>query len=105
MTTIEKIEYATRNIIVLSIAYYELNYNLVEDKVYDKRLKWLCDYVNKNRDVADSCYYVNVLKDIDPSTGFDLVYKLADEHREYLTQIANYCIQLHKQDNIRQKGR
>lgn len=99
-TPIEKIEFATRSVIILSIAYYDFDYNLVEDSKYDSRLKWVCDYSAKYPEVAKSCYYANVLKDIDPSTGFDLKYKLTDEHRDYLEKITIMAIKQHKQENL-----
>jgi len=94
LSIIDKIDWATRDIIILSVVYYELNDTIVSDIVYDKRLKYLCNLVNNNRDIIDKCYYYNVLKDIDPSTGFDLSDKLDIKHREYLTHLASHCIKL-----------
>lgn len=101
----DQMDWIARDILILSVAYYELNYNLVTDELYDKRLKFLCNFVEKYPTYAEASYYSSVLKDIDPSTGFDLVYKLTPEHREYLTKIASHCIHLHKMDNMKQKGR
>ena len=98
LSTIDKIDWATRNIIVLSIIYYDLNETIVSDVVYDKRLKYLCNLVNNNRDIIDKCYYYNVIKDIDPSTGFDLADKLTLEHRKYLTHIGEHLIKLKKME-------
>lgn len=97
MNIIEQLDYATRNIIVLSICYYDLNETVVSDKVYDSRLKYLCKLANDNKDVLTQCYYYDILKDIHPSTGFDLKYKLIDEHRKYLETIASQVIKGYKE--------
>lgn len=104
LTLTEQLEYATRQIIVHSIIYYELNYNCIDDKKYDAKLKWVYNFVMKHPDIAKNCYYANALKDIDPNTGFDLKDKLDAEHREYLYKIAMNVIKLHKEENGK-KGR
>lgn len=96
MTKQEQMDWATRDILILSIAYYELNYNLVSDKSYDARLKWLCNFASKYPEIAEKSYYAKVLKDIDPSTGFDLYYKLDTEHQVYLKNITSHIIKLNK---------
>jgi len=93
---LEKIDYTTRNILVLSYIYYNMNYNVVSDIVYDKRLKYLCKIVNENQEIINQSSYYDVIKDIDPSTGFDLFYKLSDKDQEYLKQIALNVVKQHQ---------
>lgn len=102
-STIEKIDYTARNVIVLSYIYYNLNYNVVEDKVYDDRLKYLCKLVDANRDIISQSPYYDAIKDIDPSTGFDLYYKLNDKEKEKIERIADLVVKMHKLDNVKYK--
>jgi hypothetical protein len=91
----DQIDYACRQIIVHSIIYYDMNTNIITDKQYDAKMKYLGKLIKENQDILSQCYYYNCLKDFDPSTGFDLKYKLTDEHRKYLEHIAQNVINLY----------
>lgn len=87
-----KIEYIQRRILVYSIAYYELNNNIVSDKYYDELSKQLVVLQNKNKSVVKETQYGYVFQDFDGSTGFDLYHKLNDSDKEHLMRITQMVL-------------
>lgn len=100
LNTIEQIDYICRQIIVHSIIYYDFNYNVISDKEYDNKMKILDKLIKENKDKIKECYYYKCLKDFDPSTGFDLKYKLDNKHIKYLENIAKNVIKNYNSDHI-----
>lgn len=90
LTRIEKLELLQRWIIVQSILYYELDYSLVTDKVFDANCKQLVELMAKSKKSLPDTYYYYCMHDFDGSTGFDLYHKLRKKDRKYLRQIAKY---------------
>ena len=92
LETFEKISLLQRWIIVHSIIYYELNRNVVSDKMFDENCLQLVDMkVNYPMSYKKSEYYY-CMKDFDGTTGFDLFGRLIFKDREYLTNIAQYVV-------------
>lgn len=91
-----KIEYLQRRIIVYSIAYYELNNNIVSDKYYDEISKQLVVLQNENKSVVKETMYGYVFHDFDGSTGFDLYDKLNKKDKEYLMEITQMVLRSKK---------
>lgn len=91
-----KIEYLQRRIIVYSIAYYELNNNIVSDKYYDEISKQLVVLQNENKEVVKETMYGYVFHDFDGSTGFDLYDKLNKKDKEYLMEITQMVLRSKK---------
>jgi len=91
-----KIEYLQRRIIVYSIAYYELNNNIVSDKYYDEVSKQLVVLQKENKSVVKETMYGYVFHDFDGSTGFDLYDKLNKKDKEYLMEITQMVLRSKK---------
>ena len=90
-----KIEYIQRRILVYSIAYYELNNNIVSDKYYDELSKQLIVLQNEiSESELKETMYGYVFYDFDGSTGFDLYHRLNSKDKEYLMQITQSVLRL-----------
>lgn len=87
-----KIEYIQRRIIVYSIAYYELNNNIVSDKYYDEVSKQLVVLQKENKSVVKETMYGYVFHDFDGSTGFDLYHRLNEKDKKYLMEITQMVL-------------
>lgn len=87
-----KIEYIQRRILVYSIAYYELNTNIVTDKFYDEISKQLVVLQNKYKGKIKETMYGYVFHDFDGSTGFDLYHRLNKKDKKYLMSITNMVL-------------
>lgn len=92
MNILDKLDYLCRKIIIHSIIYYDYNENIISDSDYDKLCKQLYKLIQENQNDIQNCYYFNILKDYSPATGFDLKYKLEDEHKEYLEHLASIIL-------------
>ena len=86
-TLLEQINYLQRQIIICSIVYYELDDNLVSDYLYDSWCKQLVELHSKCEEVEQSKLWY-VYYDFDGSTGFDLFYRLTEEHQEEFKKLA-----------------
>ena len=90
-TNKEKIELLQRWIIVHSILYYEMDFNLVEDSVFDNNCRILLKAMNKYPKSFNESYYYKTFKTFDGNTGFDLPDRLKrfdEQHYQYLLKIA-----------------
>jgi len=96
----DQISYASRQIIVHSIIYYEMDKNLISDKKYDKKAYYLADLIKKYPEQAKESEYADIIYDFDGSTGFDLRGRLSKEQNEYLTKIAEYVVRLYESENV-----
>lgn len=81
-----QINFLQRKIILNSIIYYELDYNLISDREYDEMCKQLVKLHTEYGDISDT-EYGYVYYDFDGSTGFDLYYRLNDADKERLLGI------------------
>ena len=100
----EKIDRAARFIIVHSIIYYEMDYNVISDKEFDKTCRWLADKVERFPKGIKSCNYYEAIKDFDGTTGFDLIYRCDEDHQEYLRRIATMVVNNYQIDKNKAKG-
>lgn len=89
-----KIEYLQRRILIYSIAYYELNDNIVSDKYYDEISKQLIVLQNENKSVVKETMYGYVFYDFDGSTGFDLYHRLNAKDKEYLMHLTKVVLNM-----------
>lgn len=96
-----KIEYLQRRILVYSIAYYELNNNIVSDKYYDEISKQLIVLQKENKDIVKESAYGYVFYDFDGSTGFDLYHRLNKSDKEYLMHITQIVLAQRSNKNVR----
>lgn len=96
---IVKASHLQRRILVHSILYYQMNENVISDKVFDDISKQL---VNLRTQMCEKDYqkttYNYCFKDFDGSTGFDLYDKLNKQDQEYLTLIAHNVLRCYKKD-------
>ncbi|MCQ2485242.1 MAG: hypothetical protein MJ168_07915 [Clostridia bacterium] len=90
-----QISFLQRRIIVYSIAYYDLNENIVSDRDYDNQCKLLVKLMQK-ADVKQlkKTDYNYCMFDFDGTTGFDLRDRLTKKDREKLTKSAQFIITL-----------
>jgi len=90
LTRGDKLELLQRWIIVQSILYYEMDFNLVLDQTFDDNCNQLVTLMNTSAKTLPKTQYYYCMKDFDGSTGFDLYGKLNSKDREYLEQIAGH---------------
>ena len=83
-----QIEMLQRWIIIHSIIYYELDENVVSDKMFDNNAKQLVDMQAKFPEVAEKSRYWYAFEDFDGSTGFNLFDALTGQDQEWLMPIA-----------------
>ena len=81
-----KIEFLQRKVILNSIAYYEHNTNFISDHEFDELSRQLVQLCTEYGDISDT-QYGYVMYDFDGSTGFDLVYRLNEHDRRYLSNM------------------
>lgn len=86
---LDKIDFLQREIIILSIAYYELDYNIVPDEKYDEVSRDLVKLIKECPEREQSQYWY-VFYDFDGTTGFDLRGRLTEKDNEYLTHLAYF---------------
>lgn len=86
------IEFLQRRIIINSIAYYELDMPLWEDKHFDKEAKQLERLMVKYEDDAKETMYWYCMYDFTAATGFDLYGRLNEHDKEYLMKIASRLV-------------
>lgn len=83
------ISFIQRQILVYSYAYYEMDYNFIEDREYDILSKEL---VRRQNNVPHSVFrktdYYYCMYDYDGSTGFDLYGRLFKEDKIKIANIA-----------------
>ena len=89
----EHIDFLQRYIIVQSYIYYELDTNIVSDKVYDAKAKELVQYKNKHPDLwKSSMYYKQFGDDYNGATGFTLYHDLDEPQKEIIRScVPNRC--------------
>lgn len=73
---IDKIELLQKWILVHSYLYYQLDYSVVEDYIYDNNCKQLMALKRKYPKSWKKAKYSYAFKEFDGSTGMDLFYKL-----------------------------
>lgn len=86
-----KIESLQRWIIVHSMLYYKMDFNLVPDSMFDKNCEILVKAMDKYPKSFRKSFYYKTFIDFDGNTGFDLPDKLKKqdrEHYQYLKHIA-----------------
>lgn len=85
---IERIDWLCRFVLIHSILYYDYNTNIISDKVYDEYCITLAKLIKENPLDFSKCFYYNVFKNFDGTTGFDLKSKLTKDHLEFLQNVA-----------------
>lgn len=79
-----KIQQRRYQILVHSLLYYELDFNIVSDSKWSEWAMELVDLQKANPDISNSVIFANAFKNFDGSTGFDLPYR-----DEQIIQIAH----------------
>nr|WP_296955073.1 hypothetical protein [uncultured Mediterraneibacter sp.] len=90
LTTQEYIDFLQRFIIVHSHIYYNLNRNVISDRVYDSRAKELTMYKEDYPELwKSSMYHKQFGDDYNGCTGFDLYDGLDDDEKKKIHRIAS----------------
>jgi len=93
MTEKEKVEALERIIIVHSIIYYELNSSVISDQKFDKLARLLAKKIQKHGEKRiRKTQYGYVLYDFDGTTGFDIMGRLNEKDKSYLTNLAEHVL-------------
>lgn len=79
-------------VLVHSFLYYELNTNIVSDKMYDANAKQLWNMMQLNPEEALKSPYQKVFEDYMPDTGFDLYSRLNREQKKYIKKKARIAL-------------
>lgn len=96
LTRKDKIELLQRWIIVQSMLYYELDFSLVSDKIFDANCQQLVRLMGKSRKTLPTTRYYYCMHDFDGSTGFDLYQRLNKKDRKHLSHIAKHLKRTYK---------
>lgn len=89
LSTQEYIDFLQRFILVHSYIYYELNNNVISDKLYDEKSKELVKYKTEYPDLwLKSMYYEQFKDDYNGATGFTLFYDLDKSEQDKIRRIA-----------------
>lgn len=92
--SLEYVEFLRRYTLVHSYIYYEKDFNVISDEVYDKKAREL---VLLQQMPSNQCgMYYDVFANFDGSTGFDLYHKLNEVEKERVKSIANSVINSYK---------
>lgn len=92
-----KVSWIQRAILLYSIAYYELDTNIVSDEYYNTLARLLVSEQKKmTREQLLSTEYGKLFEEFTGSSGFDLVHKLDPDHLLYLTNIAAHIVERQK---------
>lgn len=94
----EKLESLQFNILFHSMCYYTFNDNFISDMQYDKTCKQYLECAKENKKVLKETKYYYVFKDFDGNTGFDLVPRLKEEHREKVRRRVKHCLWLRSKE-------
>jgi hypothetical protein len=86
-----KINFLQRKVILNCIAYYMFDKSPLSDYYYDTMCKQLVGLHKEYGDISDTKYGY-VMRDFDGSTGYDLYYRLNEEDRAYLYNIAEHAL-------------
>lgn len=88
MTKQQEIDFLQRYIIFHSYVYYELNTNIISDKVYDVKAKELAALKEQYPDLWKSSeYYKQFGDDYNGATGFTLWYDLSNEQQSIIRSL------------------
>ena len=88
-STVDKLNHIERRVLIHSYLYYEMNENIISDDEYNKMSRLLAKKVQQYKDTKlKKTMYGYVFKDFEGSTGFDLLYKLTKEDRDYIIELA-----------------
>lgn len=87
----ERITFLRRWVLVNSILYYEMDYNMYNDKMYDSYAKLLATLQNEHKELCSKIELDYVFKHFDASTGFNLYHELKDKDKTYFTEYAKHC--------------
>lgn len=71
----EKIQRRRYQILVHSLLYYELDFNLISDATWTSWAKELAKLQNDYPDIASQVIFAEAFKDFEGNTGFDLPFK------------------------------
>lgn len=88
LTLQDHIDFLQRFIILHSYIYYELNSNVISDRVYDLKSKELAKLKNEYPDLwKNSMYYKQFGDEYNGATGFTLYHDLNDKQKEIIRSL------------------
>lgn len=95
-TKLMEMDSLQRWILIHSIIYYELNYSVVLDSVFDNNCKDLIELIKSNPDIHKDTDLYYVFKDFDGSTGFDLYSQLCGSDKIKYMREAEHALRVCK---------
>lgn len=92
-TTVDKLNYLERMILIHSYLYYEMNETVIDDARYNEISRILAKKVERYRGTKlKQTMYGYAFKDFDGSTGFDLIFKLKKKDKTYIIELAKMTL-------------
>ena len=92
-TTVDKLNYLERMILIHSYLYYEMDETVIDDARYNEISRVLAKKVERYRDTKlKQTIYGYAFKDFDGSTGFDLIFKLKKKDKAYIIELAKMTL-------------
>lgn len=94
LSVTNKMNSLERWILINSYIYYELNDNVVSDKVFDANSKQLLELIKKNKTDFKASQYYYAFKNFDGNTGFDLFTKLKKDDKIRIVEYSHLALRL-----------
>lgn len=92
----QKVELLQRWILVHSYLYYELDYSIVEDHVFDSNCRQLVELSEAHPEALKNSRYYYAMEEFDGSTGAGFTSKLRLYDFDCITRDAYYLFQKRK---------
>lgn len=97
LTEKEKIELLSKWIIIQSLVYYEFDFNLVADEIYDNNSKLFLKLILVYPQEFKSSKYYHILHDFKGS-GYYIYSRLTDEEAKEYENLINYVLKLQRRE-------
>lgn len=92
-STVDKLNRLERLVLLHSIIYYELDESIISDHDYNKLAQLTAKKVQQYKNTKlKKTLYGYAFKDFDGSTGFDLLFRLKEDDKEYLMDLARMVL-------------
>ena len=101
-TTVDKLNYLQRMILIHSYIYYELNENVISDDRYNKIARLLNKKVQRYKDssLMKKTMYGYVFNDFtEGSSGFNLIGKLKKKDKRWIDMLARQTLYKYKEEH------
>lgn len=85
---VEQIDYLLRELAIHSFIYYDHNYNVITDKLYDEKSQEVYKLIKENQSELHKCAYAHLAQNFDPCSGFYFANYLTETELSYIKGIA-----------------